>query len=97
MRIAESYIKCETWRLGFEKDNPADDKNQKSKQINNEKQDDVYLSISRENQKSASVNLSDLKESASLLNDVKISLENDPDSALQTQGNISYDTVSKLI
>jgi len=93
MKITQDYLSAATVNLSYEKKNIPE----KSENNSSNSAKDIILSISRENMKSAKVNISNLTASAELVNGVTDSLKNNPENALLLQGNISSDRVTNLV
>ncbi len=66
-------------------------------QQNSESVSEDILSITRENQKAINFSLSGLMDAIKKLNEMKSSLSLNPGVALSMQGNISYDSIQRLL
>ncbi|MBP7652973.1 hypothetical protein KA977_06105 [Candidatus Dependentiae bacterium] len=95
MNISNSYLQCETSKLQYEEIFSI--KYPKIQFSKEESVSDVILNISRENQKSAGVDIVTLKDAADMVNNLNSALQSNPAQALLCQGNISKDAVKTLI
>ena len=95
MKIDNSYLRAQTALLKYEEESVP--KLQNLSDFKKAVEQDVILSITRENNLSASVSLESFNDAIAAMNQVASAVTSNPQAASSVHINISADTVANLI